>query len=93
MSLVLFYLIDMECERGAVMMRTTVHLDDQAQKSYEALPRRLSFSAIVRWLLALIGTNQKEWLKLIREEGEIKEVQDYMRPKLQKALGLSIEDK
>lgn len=65
--------------------RSTIYLfEGQA----ESLPRGFSISRMVRWMINLITTSDKEWQQLIRREGEIKEFQDYIRPKLEKALGL-----
>ncbi len=63
-------------------------LDEDSHKVIGELPKRISASKLLRWLLKLIHTNDKEWEYLIEHDPEIKEVQDWIRPKLRKALGL-----
>lgn len=68
-----------------------VNLDEPSRQSVD-VKRPFSTSALVRWFFRCLSTNDKEWLKLIREDEEIKAVQDYVRPKLRKALMMSNEE-
>lgn len=56
--------------------------------SMSKVPRGVNISKIMRWFLKLITTSDKEWKVLIRKDGEVKEVQDMIRPYLRKALGI-----
>jgi hypothetical protein len=74
-------------------MKTTFYLDEVSSKAVKDLPRKMSASKLLRWMLKLIHTNDKEWKLLIKHDPEIKEVQDWIRPMLRKALGLKdVED-
>lgn len=70
--------------------RSTIYL---YKGQAESLPRGFSISRMVRWMITLITSSDKEWNEAIRREGEIKEFQDYIRPKLEKALGLKQTEK
>lgn len=72
--------------------KTSVYLDEQSMNAARELPRKANASALLRWLLKLVSTTDNEWKKLIKEDREIKEVQDYIRPMLMKALGLKDKD-
>lgn len=75
-------------------MKTTFYLDEVSSKAVKELPRKISASKLLRWLLKLVNTTNKEWNYLIKHDDEVKEVQDWIRPKLRKALGLpDVEDK
>ena len=73
-------------------MKATLSINEQTKASMGDLPIRMSASKLFRWIVKLMVSDEKEWKKIIREEGEIKEVQDYIRPKLRMALGLLKED-
>ncbi len=74
-------------------MKTTFYLDEVSSQAVKELPRKISASKLMRWMLKLIHTNNKEWKHLIKHDPEIREVQDWIRPKLRKALGLpDVED-
>ena len=69
-------------------MKTTVYLDEKSAQAADELPRKVNVSKLLRWLLKLIQTNDNEWASLMEQDAEIREVQDWIRPKLRKALGL-----
>lgn len=62
-------------------------LDEVSRRSAKT-ERPFSTSQLIKWFMKLLATNDKEWLKLVKEDKEIKAVQDYIRPKLRKALML-----
>ena len=70
-------------------MKTTVYLDEESTKAAGDLPRKINVSKLLRWAIKAATTDFKTWKKLIREEGEIKEVQDYLRPRVIEMLGVS----
>lgn len=70
-------------------MKTTVYLDEESVKAADDLPRKINVSKLLRWAIKAATTDNKTWKKLIREEGEIKEVQDYLRPRVIDMLGIS----
>jgi hypothetical protein len=74
-------------------MRTNIMLDEESHKVIKELPRKISASKLLRWLLKLINTSDKEWAYLIKHDPEIKEVQDWMRPRFMRALGVSEEQR
>ena len=70
-------------------MKTTVYLDEESVKAANELPRKINVSKLLRWAIKAATTDNKTWKKLIRTEGEIKEVQDYLRPRLMMILGIT----
>lgn len=64
-------------------------LDEESHKVIQELPKKISASKLLRWLLKMVHTNDKEWTRLIKHDPEIKEVQDWIRPRLMRALGLN----
>jgi hypothetical protein len=76
-----------------VNMRTNIMLDEDSHKVIGELPRKISASKLLRWLLKLIHTNDKEWTQLIKHDPEIREVQEWIRPKVIRALGINEEQR
>ena len=78
---------------GGDNMRTNIMLDEESHKVIKELPKKMSASKLLRWLLKALNSSEKEWTYLIRHDPEIMEVQDWIRPKLRKALAQpDIED-
>lgn len=69
-------------------MRTTLSIDEQTRQAMQELPRPFKSSALLRWLLKALTTDNKEWDRLIKNDPEIKAVQDYVRPRLRRVLQL-----
>jgi hypothetical protein len=74
-------------------MKTTVYLDEESVKAANELPRKINVSKLLRWVIKAVTSDEKTWTKLIRTEGEIKEVQDYLRPRLLMILGTTKEQR
>lgn len=70
-------------------MKTTVYLDDESVQAANELPRKINVSKLLRWAIKAATTDNKTWNKLIREDGEVKEVQDYLRPRIMIMLGIN----
>lgn len=74
-------------------MRTNIMLDEDSHKVIGELPKRISASKLMRWMLKAVHTNDKEWKNLLRNDREIKEVQDWIRPRIMKVLGINEDQK
>lgn len=74
-------------------MKTTVYLDEDSVKAANELPRKINVSKLLRWAIKAATTDNKTWKKLIKMEGEIKEVQEYLRPRLMMILGITEEQR
>lgn len=69
-------------------MRTNIYLDDVSNNVARELPRKVSTSALVRWMLKAIEMNDKEWKKAIKEDASLREAHEYIAPKLRRFLGI-----
>ena len=74
-------------------MKTTVYLDEESVQASNELPRKINVSKLLRWAIKAATSDLKTWKKLIKTEGEIKEVQDFLRPRLMMILGISEEQR
>jgi post-segregation antitoxin (ccd killing protein) len=74
-------------------MKTTVYLDEDSVNAANDLPRKINVSKLLRWAIKAATTDNKTWMKLIKTEGEIKEVQDFLRPRLMMILGITEEQR
>lgn len=70
-------------------MRTTVYLDDDAKNALDELPRKVNASKLIRWMSKALTTDEKKWDRLIKEDQEIRDVQEFLRPRLMQALGIN----
>jgi hypothetical protein len=69
------------------MINTTLTLDDESHKASKNI-RAFSTSALLRWLLKALTTDEKAWDRLIVRDPEIRAVQEWIRPKLLRALNM-----
>ncbi len=62
-------------------MRTTVYLEGESEEAYKQapMPRDVTLSAIVRWVLLAIVTPEKEFLRKRNASAEGIAVRDYLR--------------
>lgn len=68
-------------------IKSNVVLDDDSYASSK-IKRPFNTSQLLRWMLKVLMLSEKEIDKLLVEDEEFQVVQDYMRPKLRKVLGM-----
>jgi adenine C2-methylase RlmN of 23S rRNA A2503 and tRNA A37 len=68
-------------------MRTSLEIDDRTQEAIWQMKKPFKASALFRWLMKALTSDNKEWDKLIKTDPEIKAVQDFIRPRLRHVLG------
>lgn len=74
-------------------MRMELYVDAETKECSGELPRKISASKLFRWVVKAATTDNKTWKKLIRTGGDIKDVQDYLRPRLMTILGITEEQR
>jgi hypothetical protein len=70
------------------MRKLTLYMNDRAYKASEQLPRTVSISALVRWVLIALVTPEKELHKLVKESEEARSVAKYLKIRLGKFLDI-----
>jgi len=68
------------------MINTMLTLSEEAREALRTLPRDVSASAIMRWVLIAIVTPEKQLKKKIEASEEAQEVREYLRAHLKKFL-------
>lgn len=69
-------------------MRMELYVDKETKEGSGELPRKISASKLFRWVIRAATTDNKTWKKLVKTDPDIKEVQDYLRPRLREILGV-----
>lgn len=74
-------------------VRTNIYLDDASYAAARELPRKISMSAVARWVM-ICGTtsDNRELKKILKANPDLLEVHRYMRPRILKAFGMKEED-
>ena len=68
-------------------MKATLFVDQRTKDAIENMPRKMSASKLFRWFMVMLTCSDKEWERIRKEEPEILEVQEYIRPKLRRMIG------
>lgn len=85
--------IDKPGEGESMAVRTNIYLDDSSYAAARELPRKISMSAVARWVMICASTSDNRELKrILKNNPDLLEVHRYMRPKIMKAFGLKEED-
>jgi len=71
-------------KKGVEIMRTTLLLDEVSRRCIKELPRSVSISAVLRWVLKAIILPEKEFYRVRDASEEGLEVRDYLRGKIEK---------
>lgn len=74
-------------------MRATLYLDAKSVNAIHEMPRTMNASKMTRWLLKTAVSDSKEIKRLLKNDVEYREVQDYLRPRLMKALRIDEEQR
>lgn len=69
-------------------MRTHLYMDEQSIEALNDLPRKMSASKVARWAIKTAALSDKEYAHLLKTDSEFREVQEYLQPRLRRALGL-----
>jgi hypothetical protein len=70
-----------------------LYVDQETKESSGELPRKISASKLFRWIIKAVTTDMKTWKKLLRTDKDIKEVQEFIRPRLMMMLGITEEQR
>ena len=74
-------------------VRTNIYLDDASYAAARELPRKISMSAVARWVMVCATTsNNRELKRILKENPDLLEVHRYMRPRIMKAFSMTEED-
>jgi len=74
-------------------VRTNIYLDDASYAAARELPRKISMSAVARWVMLCAATSDnKELKRILKSNPDLLEVHRYMRPRIMKAFGVTEED-
>lgn len=74
-------------------MNVNLYFDAESVEAMKEMPRKMNASKVARWAMKTAVSDAKELKRLLKEDIEFREVQDYLRPRLMQALHIDEEQR
>jgi len=74
-------------------MNVNLYLDAASVEAMHGMPHGINASKITRWVLKTAVADAKEIKRLLKEDAEYRQVQDYLRPRLMQTLHIDEEQR